>query len=88
MSGYNYYERNNSGCSSCTTRSDYETLEETKGHDCAPSCICRHNKERSVRDTMDINYYINNKPFGSNIKPLPPPGNNGWKSHMYGDDGL
>lgn len=82
MSGYNYNDQMNSGCHSCTNASSYSSLQGTTKEDCTASCINRFNKERSVKDQMDYNFYVKNQPMN-----LPKLSSSGW-NQSYREPGL
>uniref|UniRef100_A0A6C0EJS5 Uncharacterized protein n=1 Tax=viral metagenome TaxID=1070528 RepID=A0A6C0EJS5_9ZZZZ len=67
------------GCSDCGAKTDYAPLQGTTYNECGPTCIDRNNKERSVKDTMYFNHFVQNKSW--NLKPYQP--DSQWLKHTF-----
>lgn len=84
MSGYHYNDQAMGSCNNGCTRSLYFQLKDTTHTDCGPSCLCRFNRERSEKDKILYQHFVQGKPFAKLLGKKPSHGHVHGHASKYG----
>lgn len=68
MSGYHYSDQSTGSCANCSAKSKYFQLKDSGKTNCGPTCLNRHNEERSEKDTFLYDFFVEGKSMDSLLR--------------------